>query len=74
MDINNKVIVLGPKHVYVTVNMCNQGIRVFPENFSEYTYSLKWSGNTRIPENFREYLYSLVLMTREYAHSLTRNC
>ena len=37
------------KNVYVTVNMCNQGIRVFPENFSEYAYSLKWSGNTRIP-------------------------
>ena len=36
-------------NVYVTVNMCNQGIRVFPEIFSEYAYSLKWSGNTRIP-------------------------
>ena len=43
------------QHIYVTVNMCNQGIRVFPENF-------------------REYVYSLVLMTREYAYSLTRNC
>ena len=37
------------RDIYVTVNMCNQGIRVFPEIFSEYTYSLKWSGNTRIP-------------------------
>ena len=35
--------------VYVTVNMRNQGIRIFPEIFSEYAYSLKWSGNTRIP-------------------------
>ena len=36
-------------YIYVTVNMCNQGIRVFPEIFSEYAYSPKWSGNTRIP-------------------------
>ena len=52
-------------YIYVTVNMCNQGIRVFPENFSEYAYSLK---------NVREYVYFLVLMTREYTYSLTRNC
>ena len=36
-------------YIYVTLNMCNQGIRVFPENFSEYAYSLNWSGNTCIP-------------------------
>ena len=36
-------------YIYVTVNMCNQGIRVFTENFREYAYSLKWSGNMRIP-------------------------
>ena len=36
-------------YIYVTVNMCNQGICVFTENFREYAYSLKWSGNTRIP-------------------------
>ena len=26
-------------YIYVTVNMCNQGICVFPEIFSEYAYS-----------------------------------
>ena len=31
--------------VYVTVNMCNQIIRVFPEIFSEYMYSLKSPGS-----------------------------
>ena len=35
--------------VYVTVNMCNQGICVFTENFSEYAYSLTASENTHIP-------------------------
>ena len=33
------------RDIYVTVNMCNQ---VFPEIFSEYPYSLKILGNTRI--------------------------
>ena len=43
-------VLLYTKNIYyVTVNMCNQGIHVFPENFSEYAYSLKWSGNTCIP-------------------------
>ena len=41
--------VYNTSSIYVTVNMCNQGIRVFPEIFSEYAYSLKWPGNTRIP-------------------------
>ena len=30
----------SPLHIYVTVNMCNQGIRAFTENFREYAYSL----------------------------------
>ena len=29
------------RDIYVTVNMCNQGIRVFPEVVREYVYSLK---------------------------------
>ena len=46
---DRKGLEMLPEHVvYVTVNMCNQGIRVFPKNFSEYAYSLNWSGNTRI--------------------------
>ena len=45
--------------VYVTVNLCNQGIREFPERFSKFTNSLKifrelanslnLSGISRIP-------------------------
>ena len=33
-------IVFSISDVYVTVNMCNQGIRVFTEIFREYAYSL----------------------------------
>ena len=51
----NEAYFISIIYIYVTVNMCNQGIRVFPENF-------------------REYVHSLVLMTREYAYSLTINC
>ena len=46
---NVKLYLLSLIYIYVTVNMCNQGIRVFPEIFSEYAYSPKWSGNTCIP-------------------------
>ena len=47
-------------YVYVTVKLCNQVMHVFTQNFREYTYSVKQSGNMRIPSKFQGITFSLI--------------